>query len=96
MIPPNVQFWSNSRKKNVTSEQRHALKNGFLRKLLCSNDNFEPRYNRKTLIRERTSILNEVCFNNEQLFHLVQNTAGNFRQRISRDLIVLPEASGFF
>ena len=75
MSPRNLNFWSISCKESLESQQKHALGNRFLRTLLCSNDIFNPGYNRKTLFRKRTSILVRVCFNYEQLFHPVQGTA---------------------
>ena len=75
MCPPNLNFWSISCKEILESQQKHALRNRFLRTLLCSNDIFSPGYNRKTLIRKRTSILDRDWFNYEQLFHPVQCTA---------------------
>ena len=67
---------------------------------LCSNDIFNPGYNRKMLIRKRTSIRDRVCFNYEQLFHPVQCTAcricqySSRDQCSSRDKLVLPEVTG--
>ena len=75
MSPPNLNFWSISCKENPEPQKKHALRKRFLRTLLCSNDIFNPGYNRKTLIRKRTSILDTVCFNYEQLFHPIQGTA---------------------
>ena len=94
MVPPNLKFWSNSRKESLESQQKHALRYRFLRKLLCSNDIFNPRYNRKMLLRKRTSILDSVCSNYEQLFHPVQCTAYRICQCSSRDKFVLPELTG--
>ena len=93
MVPPNLNFWSISR-ENLECQQKHALKDMFLRTLLCSNDNFNPGYNRKKLIRKRTSIFDRVCFTYEQLFHPVQCTACRICQCSSRDRLVLPELSG--
>ena len=75
MSPPNLNFWSISRKERLESQQKHALRKRFLRTLLCLNVIFNPGYNRKTLIRNGTSILDRVCFNYEQLFHPIQCTA---------------------
>ena len=94
MVPPNLNFWSISRKESLESQLKHALRNRFLRTLLCSNDNFNPGYNRKMLIRKRTSILDRVCFNYEQLFHPVQCTACRICQCFSRDRLVLPAVTG--
>ena len=69
MSPPNLIFWSISRKESQDSQQKHARRNWFLRTILCSNDFFNAGYNRKTLIRKRNSILVRVCFNYELLFH---------------------------
>ena len=74
MVPPNLNFWSNSRKEILESQLKHALRKRFLRTLLCSNDIFIPGYNRKMLMRKRTSILVELCVNYEQLFHPAQCT----------------------
>ena len=94
MSPPNLNFWSISRKESVESQQKHALRNKFLRTLLCSNDIFIPGYNRKMLMRKRTSILDGICVNYEQLFHPVQCTACRICQCSSRDKLVLPEVTG--
>ena len=93
MVPPSLYFWSISRKESLESQQKHALRNWFLRTLLCSNDTFNPGYNRKMLIRKRTSILDEVCFNYEQLLHPVQCTACRIYQCSSRDKLVLPRVT---
>ena len=75
MSPPNLNFWSVSHKERLESQQIHALRNRFLRTLLCSNDISNPEYKRKTLIRKRTSLRDRVCFNYKQLFHPIQCTA---------------------
>ena len=72
MSPPKLKVWSISRKKSLETQQKHALGNRFLSTLLCSNDISDPGYNRKTLIKKRTSILDGACFNYEQLFHPIQ------------------------
>ena len=94
MVPPNIKFWSISRKESLESQQKHALRNRFLRTLLFSNDIFIPGYNRKMLMRKRTSLLARVCFNYEQLFHPVQCTACRICHCSSRDKLVLPEVTG--
>ena len=94
MVPPNSNFCSISRKESLESQQKHALRNRFLRTLLCSNDIFDPGYSRKMLIRKRTSILARVCFNYEQLFHPVQCTACKICQCSSREKLVLPKGTG--
>ena len=94
MSPPNLNFWSISRKESLESQQKQALRNGFLRTLLCSNVIFNPGYNRKMLMRKRTSILDGVCVNYEQLLHPVQCTACRICQCSSRDKLVLPEVTG--
>ena len=94
MVPPNSNFWSISRRESLEFQQKHALRKRFLRTLLCSNDNFNPGYNRKMLIRKRTSIVERVCFNYEQLFHPVQCTACRICQCSSGDRLVLPEETG--
>ena len=75
MSPPNLIFGSISRKESPEPQTKHALRKRFLRTLLCSTDNFNPGYNRKTLIGKRISILDRVCFNYEQLFHPMQCSA---------------------
>ena len=94
MVPPNLNFWSISRRESLESQQKHALRNRFLRTLLRSKDNFNPGYNRKMLIRKMTSILDRVCFNYEQLFHPVQCTACRICQCSSKDRLILPEVTG--
>ena len=93
MVPPNLIFLSISRKESLESQQKHALRNRFLRTLLCSNDFFHPAYNRKMLMRKRTSLLDRVYFYYEQLFHPVQCTAYKICQCSSRDKLVLPEVT---
>ena len=73
-VPPNLNLWSISRKESLESQQKHALRNRFLRTLLCSNDIFNPGYNRKMLMRKRLSVFDEIYFNYEQLFHPIQCT----------------------
>ena len=94
MIPPNLKFWSISRKESLASEQGHALTEKFSRALLCSNNKFVPGYNPKMVKRKRTSFLAEVCFNYEQLFHPVQSIAGKICQGNSIYIMVLPRVSG--
>ena len=93
MVPPNLYFWSISRKESLESQQKHALRNRFLRTLLSSNDIFNSGYNLKMLMRKRTSILDRVWFNYEQLFHPVQCTACRICQCSSRDRLVLPKVT---
>ena len=93
MLPPILNFWSISRKGNLESQQKLALRKRFLRTLLCSNDIFNPAYNRKWLMRKRTSNLDRVCFNYEQLFHPVQCTACRICQCSSTNKLVLPEVT---
>ena len=94
MSPPRLNFWSISRKESLESQQKRALRKKLLRSLLWSNDIFNPGYNRKTLMRKTTSILDTVCFNYEQLFNPVQWTACRICQCNSRDKLVLPEVTG--
>ena len=63
MVPPNLNFWSLSQRESLESQQNHAIRNNFLRTLLCSDDILNPGYNRKMLKKKRTSILDRVCFN---------------------------------
>ena len=93
MVQPNLNYWSISRKESVEAQQKLALRKRFLRTLLCSNDNSNPAYNRKMLIRKRTSIHNGVCFNYEQLFYPVQCIACRIYQCSSRNKLVLPRAT---
>ena len=94
MGPTNLTFWSLSRKESLESQQKHALRNRFLRTLLFSNDIFHAGYNRKVLMRKRTSILDRGCVNYEQLFHPVHCIASRICQCSSRDKLVLPEVNG--
>ena len=65
MSRPSGKVWSITRREILESQQKHALTNRFLRTLLCSNDNFNPGYNREMFMRKRTSILDEfVLFMN--------------------------------
>ena len=93
MVPPNSKIWSISRNESLESQQKQALRNKFLRKLLCSFD-ICFGYDRKMLMRRRTSILDRVCFNYEQLFHPVQCTAFGLCRCSSRDKFVLREKTG--
>ena len=68
MVPPVMKIWSISRTESLESQHKDAVRNRFLRALLCSNDNFDPGYNWNVLIRKRTAIPDGVCFTNEQLF----------------------------
>ena len=94
MVTPNLKFWSISRKESLESQEKPAFRNRFLRALYCSNDIFIPGYKRKMLMRKRTSILDGVCFNYEQLFHPKQCAASRICQRSSRDDVVLSEVAG--
>ena len=94
MSPPNLNFWSISRKERLEFQQKHALRNRFLRTLLRSNDFFNPGYNRKMLMSKRTSILDGVCVNYEQLFHPVQCIACRICQCSARDKLVSPGMTG--
>ena len=85
MVPPNLNFWSISRRESLESQHKHALRNRFLRTLLCSNDNFNPKYTRKKLMRKKTSIPHGICVNYEQFFHPVQCTGCKKCQCSSRD-----------
>ena len=73
MSPPNLKFWSISRKDSPESQQKYALRNRFLRILLCLNVIFNPGYNRKTLIRKKTSIFAELVLFMNSCF--IQNNA---------------------
>ena len=94
MVPPVITFWSISRKESLESEQEHALRNRFVRTLLCSKDNFNPGNNRKMLIRKKTSILDWAGFNYEQLFHPEKCTACRICQSSSIYKRVLPRVTG--
>ena len=93
MVSPNLIFWSTSRRESLEPQQKHAIGNRFLRRILCANDNFNPRYNQRMLITKRTSILDGVCFKYEQLFHPVQCTTCRKYQYSSRDKLVLPRVT---
>ena len=92
MNPPNGNFWSIYCKGSLKSQKKHALRYRFFRTLLCSNDIFNPGYNRKTLNRKRTSIPDTVCFDCEQFFHPIQCTACRKCQCSSRGKRVWQEA----
>ena len=94
MSPPNLNFWSISKKESLESQQEHALRIRFSRTLLYLNDIFNPGYIRKMLMRERTSILERVFVTYEQLFHPVRCTACRICQCSSRDKLVLLEVTG--
>ena len=94
MVPPDLNFWSTSRKESLKFQQKHALRNRFLLTLLCSNDILNPGYNLKMIMRKKTSILEGVCFNYEQLFHPVQCTACRICQCSSRYRLALPQVTG--
>ena len=94
MSPPNLNFWSISRNENPESQQKHELRNRFLRTLLFSNDIPNSGNSRKMLMRKRTSNLDGVCVNYEQLFHPVQCTACRICQCSSTDNFVLTEVTG--
>ena len=94
MVPSIYNFWSISRRESLESQQKRALRKKVLWLLLCSNDNFNPGYNRRVLKRKRTSILDGVCLNYEQLFHLVQGTACRIYQCGSIEELVWPEVTG--
>ena len=74
MVPTNSCFWSKSRKESVVCQQKFAFRNEFLPKLTCSNDKLNSGCNWKMLLRKRTSNLDEICLNYEQLFHPEQKT----------------------
>ena len=94
MVPAKSNVWSISPTESLESQQKHALRNRFLRTLLSSNDKFNSGYNHKMLIRKRTSILDGVCFCYEQLFHKIQGTAFRIYQRSSKDKLVSPRTTG--
>ena len=94
MSSPKLNFWSISQKESREFQQKHALRNRFLRTLLCSNDIFKPRYKRQVLMRKKRSVPDGVCVNYEQLFHPIQCTACRICQCSSKDKHVLPEVTG--
>ena len=94
MVTPDIKFWSISSKEILEDQEKHELRNKFLRKCLGSNHIYNPGYNRKMLNKQRTSILDKACFNYEHLFHPVQCTACKISQLTSNDEQVLPRATG--
>ena len=93
MVSATLNFWSTSRKENLESQQKHALRDNLCVDFcLGSNDNFHPEYKRKMVIRRRISILDIVCFNSGLFFHPVQCTACKICQDGSIDKLVLPRA----
>ena len=81
-------------KRGVESQQENALEIRFLRALLCSKGFFNHVYNRKMLIGKRSSILDKVYINYDQLSHSVHRTACKMCQCSSIDKFVLPRATG--
>ena len=94
MVPPDLNFWSISRRECLETQQKDALKNGFLRTPLFSNDTFDPGYNHRRPIRKGTSILDKGCFNFEQLFDPLQCTACKKCQDSSKDKLILSGVTG--
>ena len=94
MVAPNFKLWSISSEESLESQRKHALRNRFLRTLLCSKDILKPGNIRKMLMRKRTSILDGVCFNYEQLFHPVKCIACTKCKYTWRDKFFLPEVTG--
>ena len=94
MVPPILIFYSISRIESLESQQKHALKNNFLRALLCLNDNLNPGCNQIILIRKNAPLLDEGYLNYEQLFHPVQCTACKLCQCCSIDNFVLSKMIG--
>ena len=44
MSPPNLKLWSISRKEDLETQQKPALRNKSLRSLLCSNDRVQSEH----------------------------------------------------
>ena len=95
MVPQIVRFWFISRKERLESQQKQALRNRFSRTLLCSNDLFNPGNYRVKLSRKRTSFLDKIYFNYEQLFRPVECTACKTCHCSSIDGFVSPGAISF-
>ena len=95
MVLPNLNFWSYSFEERIESQQNYALENRSLRALLCSNNNFNPRYSRKMFIRKRASIRDGVCFTYAQLFYQVKCTVLKISQGNSKYKF-FPESDWFF
>ena len=55
MVSPNWKFWFVLLKGSLASQQGHALRRKILPALFCLNDNVSLNYNRKLLIRNKTS-----------------------------------------
>ena len=93
MVPPNLVFWSNSRKESLTSQQKHALEIVFCKHYCVQMTLLVPGTIGKCSL-EITSILDGVCFTYEQLFHPVFCTACRICHCSSIDKLVLPRATG--
>ena len=63
MVPQNLSLWSISRKQILESQQKLALRNRFLRTLLCSDDIFNPGYNRIMPRGKEHPFLKELVLN---------------------------------
>ena len=83
MSPPNLNFWSISRTESPESQQKFALRNSFCEHYCVQMTFSIPSTIGKRQL-ERTSILDGVCFNYEQLFHPIQCTACRKCQYSSR------------
>ena len=97
MVPPNINFWSISRKECLESQQKHAVRNRFFANTIGFKWHFQSRVQseNKMLRRKATSILDGVCVNYEQLFHPIQCTACRKCQGSSWAKFVLPEVTVF-
>ena len=61
---------------------------------IFSNDILNPGYKRKMLMRKRTSILDGICVEYEQLFHPIHCLACRICQSSSKDKLILTEVTG--
>ena len=93
MVPLNLNFWPTSRKESLASPLQQTLRRRFLRVFLCSNHNFNPRYNRKIVIRKKTSNPNDVSLKYEKWYHRIQRRARNICQCNSVDNLILLRAT---
>ena len=93
VIPPQLSLRSMSCTESLESQQENATRNRFLRALLCLNDNFNPGYKSKLLMRKTTSIFDGVCVSDGQLFLPVQCIPCKKCQCRSKNKLVLPKVT---
>ena len=86
---PKIEIFGLSQVPKFYKLNKNGLKKKFSRTLLCSNDNFNLKYNRKLFNRKKTSIPDSACFTYEQMFRPVKCTACKICQCSSKTELVL-------